>query len=45
MMNISPIGRNCNREERNEFEKYDKEHHIRRDFIAALRVHMEGIDL
>ena len=24
LINISPIGRNCSREERNEFEKYDK---------------------
>lgn len=23
MMNISPIGRNCSRDERNEFEKFD----------------------
>lgn len=24
MINVSPIGRNCSREERNEFEKFDK---------------------
>lgn len=24
MLNVSPIGRNCSREERNEFERYDK---------------------
>merc|ERR1719245_2287700 len=25
MLNISPMGRNCSREERNEFERFDKE--------------------
>ena len=45
MMNISPIGRNCSREERNDFEKYDNEHHIRRDFIEALKKEMAGVDL
>jgi len=24
MINVSPIGRNCSREERNEFNEYDK---------------------
>lgn len=24
MINVSPIGRNCSQEERDEFEKYDK---------------------
>lgn len=24
MLNVSPIGRNCSQEERDEFEKYDK---------------------
>ena len=45
MMNISPIGRNCSRDERNEFEKYDKEHNIRADFIVALKKELEGVDL
>ena len=26
MFNVSPIGRNCSREERNEYEKFDLEH-------------------
>lgn len=37
MLNISPIGRNCSRDERNAFEKYDHEHHIRRDMVKALQ--------
>jgi phosphomannomutase len=36
MVNISPIGRNCSQEERDEFERYDKEHHVREKMIAAL---------
>ncbi|KAJ2783866.1 Phosphomannomutase 1 [Coemansia javaensis] len=36
MINVSPIGRNCSREERNNYEQYDKEHGIRRQFVAAL---------
>jgi phosphomannomutase len=37
MLNISPIGRNCSREERNEFEAYDKIHGIRQAMVEALR--------
>merc|ERR1712166_1158469 len=43
MMNISPIGRNCSKEERNEFEEYDKGTNVRKNMIAALRVEMKGI--
>ena len=28
MLNVSPIGRNCSREERNDFEKFDLEHKV-----------------
>lgn len=37
MINVSPIGRNCNREERNEFEKYDLSLGLRQKFVEALR--------
>ncbi|CCD25946.2 phosphomannomutase SEC53 NDAI_0G01700 [Naumovozyma dairenensis CBS 421] len=37
MINVSPIGRNASTEERNEFERYDKEHQIRAKFVNALR--------
>lgn len=37
MLNVSPVGRACSREQRNDFEAFDKEHHIRRDFIAVLK--------
>ncbi len=36
MMNISPIGRNCSKDERNAFEEYDKTANIRTDFVLAL---------
>lgn len=37
MINVSPIGRNASTEERNEFERYDKEHNIRAKFVEALK--------
>lgn len=37
MLNVSPIGRNCSEAERDEYEKYDLEHNIRRDMIKVLR--------
>jgi len=37
MMNISPIGRNCSREERNDYEKIDLERGIRKNMVAAMK--------
>ncbi|KAH6812114.1 phosphomannomutase [Perilla frutescens var. frutescens] len=37
MINVSPIGRNCSQEERDEFEKYDKIHNIRPKMVSVLR--------
>lgn len=37
MINVSPIGRNASGQERNEYEKYDKEHGIRTTMIAKLK--------
>eukprot|EP00347_Sterkiella_histriomuscorum_P010116 403377545 len=45
MINISPIGRNCSREEREEFEQYDKQANIRTSFVEALRKEMGTDDL
>ncbi|KAI9479135.1 Phosphomannomutase 1 [Coemansia sp. RSA 989] len=36
MINVSPIGRNCSREERNAYEKFDLENKVREKFVAAL---------
>merc|ERR1719401_246187 len=45
MMNISPIGRNCSREERNEFEKYDNEHQVRSKMVEAMKKEFADYDL
>jgi phosphomannomutase len=37
MINVSPIGRNCSREERNEFEELDKKAGWRKKFVADLK--------
>ncbi|CAH1160122.1 unnamed protein product [Phaedon cochleariae] len=37
MLNISPIGRSCSQEERDAFEKYDKEHNVRKSMIEDLK--------
>lgn len=37
MFNVSPIGRNCSQQERDEFEQFDKEHHVREKMIADLK--------
>lgn len=44
MLNISPIGRNCNQEERDEFEKYDDEHKVRAKLIADLKAAFPDLD-
>ena len=36
MFNVSPIGRNCSREERNDYEKYDLEH--KASFLLSFRL-------
>lgn len=42
MLNVSPIGRNCSRAERNAFEAFDKEAGVRRAFVAALQKEFDG---
>ena len=37
MINVSPIGRNANLQERLDYEKYDLEHKVRATFIEALK--------
>ncbi|RKP31104.1 phosphomannomutase [Metschnikowia bicuspidata] len=37
MINVSPVGRNASNQERNEFEKYDREHKVREKMVSALR--------
>ncbi|CDS12638.1 Putative Phosphomannomutase [Lichtheimia ramosa] len=45
MINVSPIGRNCSREERNEFEKFDLERGLRRKFVEDLKAAFSHLDL
>ena len=37
MVNISPVGRNATTAERNAYEAYDKQHHIRAKLVDALK--------
>jgi len=37
MLNVSPIGRNCSREERTEFEHFDRTALIRKTFVEKLK--------
>ncbi|CAB4269931.1 unnamed protein product [Prunus armeniaca] len=37
MLNVSPIGRNCSQEERDEFERFDKVQNIRPKMVSILR--------
>ncbi|KAL9257998.1 Phosphomannomutase-like protein [Drosera capensis] len=37
MLNVSPIGRNCSQEERDDFQKYEKIHNIRGKMVEILR--------
>ena len=37
MLNVSPIGRNCSQEERDEFERFDKEAGVRTKMVETLK--------
>ena len=45
MLNVSPIGRNCSQEERDEFEKYDEGAGVRKAMVAALQKEFADLDL
>uniref|UniRef100_A0A1D1XEL2 Phosphomannomutase n=1 Tax=Anthurium amnicola TaxID=1678845 RepID=A0A1D1XEL2_9ARAE len=45
MLNVSPIGRNCSQEERDEFEKYDKVYKIRAKMVSVLREKFAHLNL
>lgn len=45
MFNISPIGRNCSRAERNDYEKYDLEHKIRETMVAKMKEEFADLKL
>lgn len=45
MVNVSPIGRNATVDERNEYERYDKEHHIREKMVEVLKKEFPDLGL
>mmetsp|Transcript_34658 Transcript_34658/g.51365 ORF Transcript_34658/g.51365 Transcript_34658/m.51365 type:complete len:148 (-) Transcript_34658:54-497(-) len=45
MLNISPIGRNCSREERNEFEKFDLANGIRKTMVEKMKEEFADLNL
>lgn len=45
MLNVSPIGRNCSREERNDYEKFDLEHNVRKDMVAKMQAEFADLNL
>ena len=45
MLNVSPIGRNCSREERDEFERFDKEAGVRKTMVEKMRAEFKDLDL
>ena len=45
MINISPVGRNASNDERNDFEKYDKQHGIRAKFVEDLKKEFKDLGL
>jgi phosphomannomutase len=45
MLNISPIGRNCSRDERNDYERFDLPNNIRKDMVAAMEKKFAHLNL
>eukprot|EP00741_Cyanophora_paradoxa_P016056 tig00000042_g15501.t1 len=45
LINVSPIGRNCNQEERDAFEKYDEVHGVRAAMVGKMKERFASMDL
>ncbi len=45
MLNVSPIGRNCSQEERDDFEVFDKSAGVRSKFVEVLRKEFADLNL
>lgn len=45
MINVSPIGRNCSKAERDAFEEYDREARVRPAFVEALKAEFADFGL
>merc|ERR1712136_556004 len=44
MLNVSPIGRNCSREERNDFEKFDLANNIRKTMVEKMKAEFADLN-
>lgn len=45
MLNISPIGRNCSRDERNAYEVFDLAHNVRADMVQRMQQEFADLNL
>merc|ERR1712136_212928 len=45
MLNVSPIGRNCSREERNDFEKFDLANNIRKTMVEKMKAEFADLNM
>ena len=45
MLNVSPIGRNCSQQEREDYERYDLQHKVRETMVQALQQHFPDYGL
>lgn len=45
MINISPIGRSCSQEEREQFNEYDNKHNVRKSIVRELKVLLKDFNL
>ncbi|CAL4089234.1 unnamed protein product [Meganyctiphanes norvegica] len=45
LINVCPVGRSCSQEERDQFGEYDKEHNIRKKFVAKLEEEFSDMGL
>jgi hypothetical protein len=45
MLNVSPIGRNCSQEERDEFERFDKGAGVREKMVKVLQAQFAEYEL
>lgn len=45
LINVCPVGRSCSQAERDQFGEYDKEHHIRKQFVQALEKEFPNLGL
>ena len=45
MINVCPIGRNCSKSERDQFEEFDKTANVRKTFVAKLQEEFADLNL